>query len=386
LLAIIIISTFFNGRLMSNLSVNNMNPIPEEEEVPSTPPPDAPIKARRRRRPLLDRWRGSPNSSNSNNTIKNKNKKSPIEDYYRVGTVHAASLKSGVYYDEDDTANTNNKHNNKQQHVKVLLPGLPRYEADSDRDAHDFFNLVVLVPITVLNVMNWNWDKLALVLQQPTFDKAILQLQHSWTGDWFTLFFATTATYFITDLIWIWRVPHAVKSPTIILQHHAAVLLYLLIPYYHPPVRYCMGACLTVELNTWFLIARRVFNQQGFPPWTLALPAGPSLRIKVISIGFYLTWISIRCLLYPALLVPFYRQWRDWSAVVGTDWNILLPVLPLHAAFCLLNLKWTYELVLSKLRYHKRQRRFARQQYNHNNSNNNPQQQHLVDPYISKGL
>ena len=66
-----------------------------------------------------------------------------------------------------------------------LLPGLPTHEDDWERDLHDFFNLVSLVPVVVLNSMNWDWD----VLLDPFSTKT---LKHAWLDDcdWFPLFFA----------------------------------------------------------------------------------------------------------------------------------------------------------------------------------------------------
>lgn len=68
----------------------------------------------------------------------------------------------------------------------------------------------------------------------------------------------------------------------------------------------------------------------------------------------YLTWISIRCILYPYLLVEFAHMWNSYSIQAGTRLNVLAIVLPLHAIFCLLNVKWTYDLIMSKLRYWRR--------------------------------
>jgi hypothetical protein len=129
--------------------------------------------------------------------------------------------------------------------------------------------------------------------------------------------------------------------------------MYILIPYSMPDYRWCMGACMIVEVNTWFLIARRVFNKQGFPPWVLNL-SFVSVRVKLISLFFYVTWIAIRCVLYPYLLVEFTRAWLEHSSKVGTRWNLILLSVPLHAAFCLLNLRWTYDLLMSKIRYWRR--------------------------------
>lgn len=329
----------------------------------------------RRRRPVvLERWRAVKERNRADRPASATLKKSAIEDFYRVDTVTAGNSSSLLSSRRNtEAAQTSLKAQTtdfvtselthppaapkKNKQVRVLLPGVPHYDDDWARDSHDFFNLVVLVPVSVLNVMNWNWDKLATMFHQGSAEAALQTLQDSWTGDWFNAFFTVTMAYFFLDLLWIVLQPSCVKSPGIILQHHLATILYVLIPLYHKPVRYCMGACLTVEVNTWFLIARRVFNKQGFPPWTFKITGWWSLRVKVISIFFYLTWISIRCILYPALLVLFYQHWRDHTRQMGTWINILLPSVPLHACFCLLNLKWTYELILSKVRYSRRYRR-----------------------------
>lgn len=112
---------------------------------------------------------------------------------------------------------------------------------------------------------------------------------------------------------------------------------------------------MSVEINTWFLIARRVFNKQGFSPWVIGLPPFVSIRVKLISIFFYLTWISIRCILYPYLLLEVFQLWQEQTKKVGTKLNVVAIALPLQVIFCLLNIKWTYDLIMSKMRYLRRQ-------------------------------
>ena len=179
-------------------------------------------------------------------------------------------------------------------------------------------------------------------------------IEDAWTGDWFTPFFRVAVLYFLTDLAWICIFPNCVRSPATIIQHHIATLLYLYVPFSVPHTRWCMGACMSVEVNTWFLIARRVFNKQGFSPWVIGLPPFLSIRVKLVSIFFYLTWISVRCILYPYLLMEFTQLWIDHSEAVGTRLNVLAIVTPLHAIFCILNARWTYELIMSKVRYWRR--------------------------------
>lgn len=249
-----------------------------------------------------------------------KLKKSLIEDHYRV------------------EKNIGGK--------RLTLPGVPNYEDEWARDSHDFFNLIVLIPIIVLNVMNWNWDLLFNLGKKQ-------EIGDAWTGEWFDLFFWATASYFVTDFVWVLIVPNCVKSPMVIIQHHIVTMLYLLIPLYRPQNRWCMGACMSVEINTWFLIARRVFNKQGFPPWIIDL-SFVSIRLKFISVCFYVTWFSIRVFIYPLMLVWLTKVYLKESKRYGTYINIDLIPPVLQSVFCILNLKWTFDLITSKMRYFRR--------------------------------
>ncbi|KAL7542520.1 hypothetical protein ACHAXR_011850 [Thalassiosira sp. AJA248-18] len=226
---------------------------------------------------------------------------------------------------------------------KKLLPGLPVNDDDWARDVHDFFNLISLVPVVVLNVINWNWDILLDAHSKKT-------MQQAWTGEWFPLFYAITIGYFVADLIWVLLVPNCVKSPGVIIQHHVATIIYLIIPYRNPEDGWLMGACLCVEVNTWLLIARRVFNKQGFGPWVINFSFF-SLRIKLISIFFYVTWVAIRCAFYPLILrvlwTIWFTQWKQTGNIFNTRYAL---ALFLHFIFCLLNFKWTYDLFMSKWR------------------------------------
>lgn len=226
----------------------------------------------------------------------------------------------------------------------ALLPGVPVHQNDMARDMHDFFNLIILVPIIVLNILNWNWEKLMKFHPSDGFPV------HAWHGDLFHPFFLSTALYFLIDLLWVLIVPRCVKSPTTIVQHHIATLLYITIPYYFPHIRWAMGVCMMVEINTWFLIARRVFNRQGFPPWTIGLPGRLfSVRLKLISICFYISWIFIRIIVYPIIMLEYVTMYRAEVAMWGRL-NVMGICLVIHAVFCVLNAKWTIDLFHSKVR------------------------------------
>jgi hypothetical protein len=228
---------------------------------------------------------------------------------------------------------------------KLVLPGVLKHGEDLARDAHDFFNLIILIPIVALNVMNWNWDKI--------FNWSFKSGLDAWTGEWFEAFFFAVVGYFFIDLCWVLVIPNCVKSPSTIIQHHLITMLYILIPYFRPKYQWAMGACMSVEINTWFLIARRVFNKQGFSPWIIDL-SFMSIRVKIISVCFYVTWIGIRCILYPILLVWLVKVWLATSLKVGTNINLDMIAPLMHSSFCVLNFRWTYDLIMSKIRYYKR--------------------------------
>lgn len=230
------------------------------------------------------------------------------------------------------------QHFNIEKENLALLPGLPKHEHSLARDIHDYFNLMFLVPLIVLDVLNWDFDKLDLF----SINSAVT----AWNGDYFYMFWNATLAYFLIDLLWVIVVPKAVKSPSTIIQHHLATILYIFFPYYVPERRWCMGVLMSVEVNTWFLIARRVFNKQGFPPWTIDLPYLFSVRVKLISIFFYITWIVTRCIIYPAMAFVIFEMARPSG---DGQWRYKLMFM-LHIVFCMLNMMWTWDLANSKMR------------------------------------
>jgi hypothetical protein len=96
-----------------------------------------------------------------------------------------------------------------------------------------------------------------------------------------------------------------------------------------------MGAILSVEVNTWFLIARRVVYKRNFTKGLLA---------NFVTSSFYISWIVIRCFIYPSVLWMFLNMAA--VAIVETQsilhWQLLF--IPIHFFLCALNLKWTYDL------------------------------------------
>jgi len=152
-------------------------------------------------------------------------------------------------------------------------------------------------------------------------------------------------------------------------------IAYLSAPIAWPQYRWFMGACLTVEINTWFLILRRVVYKRGAgggtdlarpAPTTSAAAAGDESRCpggggciaalaasasrRAVSFAFYLSWIAIRCCIYPAILVVFLLMARDKISETGVFWHWPMVCIPVHFFLCVLNLKWSYDLFLPPFR------------------------------------
>mmetsp|Transcript_58032 Transcript_58032/g.79083 ORF Transcript_58032/g.79083 Transcript_58032/m.79083 type:complete len:254 (-) Transcript_58032:605-1366(-) len=204
-------------------------------------------------------------------------------------------------------------------------------DPDFWRDLHDCFNLIALVPINVLNVWslylwyNTHSDFSVYVAQGSAEDQ-----QRALVAFW--VFFFSTVGYFLFDLAWICVKPQSVKSPNFIIVHHIVTILYLLIPYNIPQYGWCMSSCMLVEINTWFIIARRYWDH-----WPLH------------SFFFYVTWISIRLILYPWLVYRFALAYLEHSAYTQNPYNPIVCAPFLQVLLVGLNIKWTRDLYLSKV-------------------------------------
>ena len=185
------------------------------------------------------------------------------------------------------------------------------------------------------------------ILYESVFHQTI-HVKHAWTGEFEAEVLQLSIFYFLVDLFWVVLIPGCVRSPNTIIVHHLAVCVYIYLVVIHPDQFWFMGSCLSIEINTWFLIARRVMNQAGLPVWNLNLPWGFSLQVKIISLLFYSTWFLGRCILFPFLWTVVFKEWMDTK-----EEGILLKLL-MHSVFTILNLKWTYALVISKINYMKK--------------------------------
>jgi len=220
-----------------------------------------------------------------------------------------------------------------------------RQDSNLARDVHDWFNLVALLPVIALNLKNWSCS---------TILGCALEGKHSltsiWHGEVFLAFWWTTMVYFIVDILFVMFLPQCVKSPKVIMQHHLATIGYIFIPYFRRQYGWLMGACMIVEVNTWFLIARRSFNKQGDKMFTTGVTLSKSLRLLLVSSCFYVTWFVIRLGFYPYLLWVIMQEYLKETKRVGTplNWIAVTPIM--QCIFIFLNIKWTIDLLRSKLK------------------------------------
>lgn len=197
-------------------------------------------------------------------------------------------------------------------------------EADIARDYHDYFNIVALAVVVYACSLNY---------QFPSF---------SYTGNHFLTMWAVTLVYFFLDLLWVTVVPICVNSPGVIVKHHIVAMVYLSAPIKYPEYRWLMGAILSVEINTWFLICRRLVYRHNYCP--SGYSKLPSVITTTVSTFFYITWVAIRCYLYPHILVLFFQMWKEAVQIRQTYFFWELLFIPVHIILCVLNLKWTYDL------------------------------------------
>ena len=134
------------------------------------------------------------------------------------------------------------------------------------------------------------------------------------------------SAYILADTIWVVVKPRCVASPTTIVVHHVVVQVGLItLLYMEPSLARLCGCGGMIEVNTFFLIARRNFRDS-----------------KIISFFFWLSWIPVRCIMGPflsgSILFALRKQMPLEEYVSATI--MLLITLALN----ILNFKWTYDL------------------------------------------
>lgn len=190
---------------------------------------------------------------------------------------------------------------------------------------HDTFNLAYL---SVLIVANCAYLALATEVASIGTEKI---------GDGYdglsNIILTSFAVYLLVDIIWVILIPKCVASnPQAILIHHVACLLMVAVPMLDKQFSWHLSVCLLVEINTLFLTLRR------------NLPLNTPAQ-SICNAGFYLSWVLLRLIMLPILLVFFYAEYVRYSALWG-DYNLAGCGLIGTAFVTAMSFKWTLDMVL----------------------------------------
>lgn len=196
------------------------------------------------------------------------------------------------------------------------------------RNTHDLFNFIILIPLNLFNLMNWKFKNGIIIFDNTYFSK----------------FRICCYLYFFIDTIWIWFFPKCVRSPRLLYFHH--VLAFAAI-YGLKNIEFqkFTSLSLLVEINTWFLITRRLFNNDYFIRYNKYNNIGIiyNIQIKITSIGFYTSWIITRLGIMPYVCYHIFRFLYYKKIFIN------LVAFIFQSIFTLLGFKWTYDLILTKL-------------------------------------
>jgi hypothetical protein len=191
---------------------------------------------------------------------------------------------------------------------------------------HDLFNLGVLVAIVTIDLTylykatEWAeiWTPTMLGAEQ---------------NDLFVIFYVVFLSYLIIDSIWIFLFPQSVISnPDGILFHHVVCILLTMVPWLYRQYAWYMVFALSSEINTFLTILRR------------QLVIG-TIAHSICNVLFYVTWVTLRLLLFPLLCYLYTKEYLAISKEIGSHFNftILAPICQIVITF--LNWKWTFDLL-----------------------------------------
>jgi|SaaInlStandDraft_5_1057022.scaffolds.fasta_scaffold00273_16 hypothetical protein len=173
---------------------------------------------------------------------------------------------------------------------------------------HDYFNIITL---PLIFVSNW-----------------IQLLFGNIFG--FDYLFYLFLIYILLDLVWlIWK-PKSVGSPGVIIFHHVITSVGWVITVSQPDLAYLAKLALLVEFNTWFNILRRYY------------------KTDFLYTCFYVTWFLFRVVLYPILFLQSYKKYILYCTIYNSYFNMALPIFVICVSLSILNIIWTYELVIKK--------------------------------------
>lgn len=150
-------------------------------------------------------------SSQFGTASKKKAAKNNKSSNVKAAATPATATASDVDTMSDDSARTRPTHfTRKASSVAAAATGGGDGSGPSvvDRDRHDIFNVVALLPLVFLTLANYDW-----AVVRSSFDP-----EAAWTDKYFWEYWVATMVYFFVDTVWVWKVPTCVKSPGVIIK------------------------------------------------------------------------------------------------------------------------------------------------------------------------
>lgn len=147
------------------------------------------------------------------------------------------------------------------------------------------------------------------------------------TGVAFVALWWGTQAYFIVDIVWVVLVPKSVRDPAAIIIHHLITMLFIMVPHYYPRFQRLMGLNMLVEINTWLLILKRHYKS------------------VVLEALFYTTWVVMRLIVYPYLVVYYWHVYIGMAEELGTFVTILVLAPTIQFMLTGMNVWWTVTML-----------------------------------------
>lgn len=190
----------------------------------------------------------------------------------------------------------------------------------------------------------WDFNKLVYCLVNN------IHIQNAWNGVLHSnssatelpLFFAYSWIYIVIDFLIIFIYPECVKSPRLILFHHSLFIINVILCLLQPWTYWYMGANILVEINTWFIIARRCMHKSG-------ISKNSFLTYVLVSGSYYLSWIIFRLIMFPYLFYLNYLAWVELKQEKGSVFNLTLWGLINTGIFLSLMIKWSFDIIRNKI-------------------------------------
>lgn len=214
-----------------------------------------------------------------------------------------------------------------QRHLSYPADKAKNKEAYSSKEVlqHDTFNIFVLIFIVVFDifylVQATDFSKMGTDRLGEGCERLAFALNFTFTG------------YLAVDCIWVALIPKCVSgNSTGIVIHHLLSLLLVSVPWTYKQFCWHAAINLVVESNTLFLILRRncVYNGIAF---------------KIYNVLFYVSWVSMRLIMYPILVVFFYLEYRRFSESINNPYNIVIFAAILQFLITAMSFKWTYDIL-----------------------------------------